>query len=124
MGIGGAYLCVYGMEGPGGYQLVGRTVPVWYLDVPTPGDEPDVPWLLRTFDQIRFHPVEADELLELRAQAAGGRAATSTIEPTTFRLADHLAFLETEADGDRGLPDQPASGLRRRARPMAGVGEL
>ncbi|MDB6082545.1 MAG: urea carboxylase, partial [Gammaproteobacteria bacterium] len=25
VGIGGAYLCVYGMEGPGGYQFVGRT---------------------------------------------------------------------------------------------------
>src|SRR4029453_9453981 len=24
VGIGGAYLCVYGMEGPGGYQLSGR----------------------------------------------------------------------------------------------------
>ncbi len=31
VGIGGIYLCVYGMEGPGGYQLVGRTVPVWRL---------------------------------------------------------------------------------------------
>src|SRR5262249_55444453 len=29
VGIGGVYLCVYGMEGPGGYQLVGRTGPVW-----------------------------------------------------------------------------------------------
>jgi allophanate hydrolase subunit 1 len=29
VGIGGAYLCIYGMEGPGGYQLVGRTVQVW-----------------------------------------------------------------------------------------------
>ena len=29
VGIGGAYLCVYGMEGPGGYQFVGRTVQVW-----------------------------------------------------------------------------------------------
>lgn len=26
VGIGGAYLCVYGMEGPGGYQFVGRTI--------------------------------------------------------------------------------------------------
>ncbi|MCP5775119.1 carboxyltransferase domain-containing protein, partial [Klebsiella pneumoniae] len=25
VGIGGAYMCVYGMEGPGGYQFVGRT---------------------------------------------------------------------------------------------------
>ncbi len=29
VGIGGAYLCVYGMEGPGGYQLFGRTIQMW-----------------------------------------------------------------------------------------------
>jgi urea carboxylase len=29
VGIGGAYLCIYGMEGPGGYQFTGRTIPVW-----------------------------------------------------------------------------------------------
>ncbi len=98
VGIGGAYLCVYGMEGPGGYQFVGRTVPVWYLDGPTPGAEPDVPWLLRPFDQIRFHPVSADELLDLRGRARAGELELA-IEPTTFRLADHTAFL-AENEGD------------------------
>ncbi|MCG7868615.1 MAG: urea carboxylase, partial [Candidatus Thiodiazotropha taylori] len=29
VGIGGSYLCVYGMEGPGGYQFVGRTLQMW-----------------------------------------------------------------------------------------------
>ncbi len=29
VGIGGAYLCIYGMESPGGYQLVGRTLQIW-----------------------------------------------------------------------------------------------
>jgi urea carboxylase len=29
VGIGGAYMCIYGMEGPGGYQLFGRTIQVW-----------------------------------------------------------------------------------------------
>lgn len=97
VGIGGAYLCVYGMEGPGGYQLVGRTVPVWYLDVPTPGDEPDVPWLLRSFDQIRFHPVEAAELVDQRAAAKAGELDLR-IEPATFRLAEHLELLERDRD--------------------------
>ena len=97
VGIGGAYLCVYGMEGPGGYQFVGRTVPVWYLDVPTPGDTPDVPWLLRSFDQIRFHPVDADALLDLRAQARAGELEVR-MEPATFHLGEHLAFLDAEAE--------------------------
>ena len=29
VGIGGAYMCVYGMEGPGGYQFFGRTLQMW-----------------------------------------------------------------------------------------------
>ncbi|WP_436770635.1 5-oxoprolinase/urea amidolyase family protein [Yinghuangia sp. YIM S09857] len=77
VGIGGVYLCVYGMEGPGGYQLVGRTVPVWRF---TDSDEP--PWLLRQFDLLRFRPVAADELLRLRAEVAAGRAGPEIREAT------------------------------------------
>nr|BFF25745.1 hypothetical protein GCM10025732_37100 [Glycomyces mayteni] len=29
VGIGGSYMCIYGMDSPGGYQLVGRTAPIW-----------------------------------------------------------------------------------------------
>ncbi|HET6408297.1 MAG TPA: urea carboxylase, partial [Chthoniobacteraceae bacterium] len=64
VGIGGAYMCIYGMEGPGGYQFVGRTLQVWNTWRQT-ADFPK-PWLLRFFDQIRYYPVEADELLALR----------------------------------------------------------
>ena len=40
VGIGGAYLCIYGMEGPGGYQFVGRTVQVWNRDGAGPALRP------------------------------------------------------------------------------------
>ncbi len=123
VGIGGAYLCVYGMEGPGGYQLVGRTVPVWYLDVPTPGDEPDVPWLLRSFDQIRFHPVGAEELLELRDRARAGELHLA-IEPTTFRLADHLAFLEEEAEGIAAFREEQQAAFAAERQRWKASGEL
>ncbi len=82
VGIGGVYLCIYGMEGPGGYQLVGRTVPVWRL-----GDGQSVPWLLRPFDRLRFVPVTADELAELRRQVAAGERDLDT-SPATFSLAE------------------------------------
>src|SRR5690606_32131133 len=64
---------VYGMEGPGGYQLVGRTVPVWIRHRPFRQTTTERPWLLRFFDQIRFHPVSAAELLDLRADMVAGR---------------------------------------------------
>ena len=98
VGIGGAYLCVYGMEGPGGYQFVGRTVPVWYLDVPTPATSPTCRGCCGCFDQIRFHPVERRRAARPPGRAPRPASSSSDIEPTTFRLADHLAFLDAEAD--------------------------
>ena len=93
VGIGGIYLCVYGMEGPGGYQLVGRTVPVWRLS-----DADEQPWLLRQFDLIRFTPVSAAELAHERAEIAAGRADLR-VSPATFSIAD-IHRIEQEAPVD------------------------
>lgn len=90
VGIGGAYLCVYGMEGPGGYQFVGRTVQVWSSRTP------EQPWLLRFFDRIKWYPVEAAELLDMRADMAAGRLALR-IEDGEFSLAGHQRFLADNA---------------------------
>jgi urea carboxylase len=94
VGIGGAYLCVYGMEGPGGYQFVGRTVQMWNTFKTTADFTPGKPWLLRFFDQIRFHPVGAGELLELREAFPHGRYKIR-IEEQEFRLREYHAFLRS-----------------------------
>jgi urea carboxylase len=92
VGIGGAYLCIYGMEGPGGYQFVGRTVQVWNRFRVTKDFEPGKPWLLRFFDQIRFYPVSAEQLVRHREDFLEGKFSL-TIEEETFRLRDYHAFL-------------------------------
>ena len=92
VGIGGAYLCVYGMEGPGGYQFVGRTCQMWNRQRQTADFTDGKPWLLRFFDQIRFYPVGEAELLEFREQFLRGRVKL-TVEETTFRFAEYRAFL-------------------------------
>jgi urea carboxylase len=89
VGIGGAFLCVYGMEGPGGYQLVGRTVPIWHA-----ADDP--PWRLRHFDELRFHPVAGAELAELRRASAAG-AWVPRVRDGGFSLAEHERFLAADA---------------------------
>ena len=71
VGIGGAYLCVYGMEGPGGYQLMGRTLQMWNRYGKTDAFAEGKPWLLRFFDQIRFYPVSAEEMEEIRGIPLG-----------------------------------------------------
>ena len=96
VGIGGAYLCVYGMEGPGGYQFVGRTVQMWNRFRNTTDFAPGKPWLLRFFDQIRFYPVSESRLLELREDFVRGRFQLR-VEQTTFRLRDYHAFLRSIA---------------------------
>jgi len=96
VGIGGAYMCVYGMEGPGGYQFVGRTLQMWnrYREVAAFDGKP---WLLRFFDQIRFYPVSADELLRIRQDFPLGRFHLN-IEHSHLNLADYQAFLTQEAE--------------------------
>ena len=94
VGIGGAYMCVYGMEGPGGYQLVGRTIQVWNTWKSTPAFAPGKPWSLRFFDQIRFYPVSAAELLDARERFPHGRYELK-IEETTFNLAEYQDFLNS-----------------------------
>jgi urea carboxylase len=97
VGIGGAYMCVYGMEGPGGYQFVGRTLQMWnrYREVAAFHGKP---WLLRFFDQIRFYPVSASELLQIRRDFPLGRFDLR-IEDSELALADYQDFLTQEAEG-------------------------
>ena len=101
VGIGGAYMCVYGMEGPGGYQFVGRTVQMWnrWRDARNGAAdfEAGKPWLLRFFDQIRFYPVSADELTQWRQDFPAGRAKLR-IEEGQFSLADYQRFLAENAE--------------------------
>ena len=91
VGIGGAYLCVYGMEGPGGYQFVGRTLQMWNRYRQT--EAFTRPWLLRFFDQIRFYPVSAQELQQIRRDFPLGHYPLN-IENTSFTLADYQLLLQ------------------------------
>jgi urea carboxylase len=143
VGIGGAYLCVYGMEGPGGYQFVGRTVQMWNRFRQTAEFTQGRRWLLRFFDQLRFYPVSAEELLQLRADFPYGRARLR-IEPATLRLRAYRSFLQENAasiarfkshqqaafDAERerwrrqGAEEAPEAGADRGPPDQDGVGAL
>ena len=105
VGIGGAYMCIYGMEGPGGYQLFGRTIQVWNTHRQTDAFVDGKPWLLRFFDQIRFFPVSHEELLAWRSDFPLGRRAIR-VEETEFRLSEYRAFLAENAEGIRRFQQQ------------------
>jgi urea carboxylase len=96
VGIGGAYMCIYGMEGPGGYQLFGRTSQVWNTYRKTDAFRAGKPWLLRFFDQIRFYPVSGKDLSDFRSAFIRGQASLK-IEPHVFRLKEYNRFLNDNA---------------------------
>src|SRR5215472_10356244 len=109
VGIGGAYLCVYGMEGPGGYQFVGRTVQMWNTFHATAEFPAGTPWLLRFFDELRFYPVSASDLLEIREGFPRGQYPLR-IEPRQFRLREYHAFLQSiKAEAERFKKHQQAA---------------
>jgi urea carboxylase len=97
VGIGGAYLCIYGMEGPGGYQFIGRTCQMWNRHKQTADFTDGKPWLLRFFDQIKFYPVSNAELTQFREDFPQGRVKLR-IEETTFKLRDYQRFLSENAE--------------------------
>ncbi|MBM4476644.1 5-oxoprolinase/urea amidolyase family protein [Rhodococcus hoagii] len=127
VGIGGAYLCIYGMEGPGGYQFVGRTTQVWNHRHPQSSGpfEDGTPWLLRFFDRIFWYPVEPDELLDLRADLAAGRGVGGIeIADGRFSLAEHEQFLTDNADSIAAFRASQAVAFAEERRRWADAGEF
>lgn len=89
VGIGGMYMCIYTMESPGGYQLVGRTIPIW--DKLTLGQQ-DRPWLLSQFDQVEYYPVTEAELDAYVEQVEHGKFVIE-IEESVFDHGDYTKWL-------------------------------
>jgi urea carboxylase len=98
VGIGGMYMCIYGMDSPGGYQLMGRTLPIWNKFLKNSQFSPNEPWLLRFFDQVAFYPVTEQQLTAERESFREGRT-TIRISEEIFDWAEHRRFLAEHAAG-------------------------
>jgi inhibitor of KinA len=63
-GLGGAQFCIYSVESPGGYWLLGRT-PLRLYD-----PEAAEPTLLRAGDRVRMRPIDRAEFDAIAASVA------------------------------------------------------
>jgi urea carboxylase len=80
------------------------------------GQVGDLPYLLRNFDQIRFHPVSAEELLEIRDAFPQGRYSVR-IEEREFRIKEYHAFLESiQGEAAKWKDRQQSAFLEERGR--------
>ena len=93
------------MEGPGGYQFVGRTLQMWNRHRQTAAFPQ--PWLLRFFDQIQFYEVDEVELARIREDFPLGHFPIE-IEETDFNLVDYQAFFRNTVRRSRGS-NRPSS---------------
>jgi urea carboxylase/allophanate hydrolase len=90
VGIGGQYLCIYGMDSPGGYQLIGRKVPIWDHWAVAKGKERM--WMFEVFDRIRFYPVSEETLDEARESEITDNLVKSG--DGELNLADYEAWIK------------------------------
>jgi urea carboxylase len=110
VGIGGPCYAIYPVESAGGYQLIGRTLPIY--DVQARNEVfRENPLLLRAGDRVRFHRVEEQELLQLFEDV---RADTYRyrIEDSPFDVGAHLEWAATvaeEADERRRRREEAAA---------------
>lgn len=87
VGVGGQYLCIYAIDSPGGYQLVGRTVPIW-----SEFGKSDKKWMFNVFDQLSFYPISEAELDASRERGDGSELVK--IEVGVFDLQSYEKWLE------------------------------
>jgi allophanate hydrolase subunit 1 len=96
VGLGGPCLAIYPVESPGGYQLFGRSLPVYDLQGRNAVFRQE-PLLLRPSDRVRFHRVEEEELMGLFEDVRTDRY-TYDIAEETFDVGDYLDAREQHRD--------------------------
>jgi urea carboxylase len=96
VGLGGPCFAIYPVESPGGYQIFGRSLPVYDLQGRNSAFR-DNPLLLRPGDRVRFHRVEEDELMGLFEDVRADRYAYE-IEEQPFDVGAHIDSVERLRD--------------------------
>jgi urea carboxylase len=96
-GWGGSCLSIYPSDSPGGYMMLGQTIPCFDLFGYKAGFSPERPWLFQDFDLIDFERVSE---AEMDAQLLRFRAGTYEWqwEKAEFDMAEHNKLLIDTAD--------------------------
>ena len=123
VGIGGAYMCVYGMEGPGGYQLVGRTVQVWNTHRVTPTFVEGCHGRCASSTRFAFIPCPRKNCRSCAATFCMALSILASRRPE-FNLARYEAFLDSIQPGIAAFKERQTQAFQRGARTLAGEWQL
>ena len=89
---GGSCMGLYNVESPGGYQLIGLSIPGVDILGSKNGYSLDRPWLFEDFDQLTFYEVGEEEYERQLALFHSGRYEYQW-EEVTFDMAEHNDLL-------------------------------
>ena len=92
-GIGGPIVTIYPIESPGGYQLLGRSIPVYDLKQRNPAFKKN-PVLLQPADRLEWETVTDDELEEVRREVFEGTYRYKIYPYESFSVKKYLDFVE------------------------------
>jgi allophanate hydrolase subunit 1 len=110
LGIGGPCYAIYPVESAGGYQLIGRSLPIY--DVRARNEVfRENPLLLRAGDRVKFHRVTEDELLQ-QFEDVHADTYRYRIEDAPFDVGaflDWTATVADEAEERRGRREEAAA---------------
>lgn len=93
VGHGGAFACIYSVEGAGGYQMFGLAAGPIFDPQQEAADLRESMIYFRPGDIVKFTPVSEDEYMELQKQVDAGTFRYTTV-PVEFDAAAALADRE------------------------------
>jgi len=110
VGIAGPCLAIYPVPSPGGYQLIGRTIPIYDPQQRNPAFAAN-PILMKPGDRVTFTRCTDDELIALRERVHDG-SYQYQIEEGELNVGEYLRHLETirpEAEAFRRRQQEAAA---------------
>src|SRR5437879_1886671 len=111
VGIGGPCVAIYPVASPGGYQLFGRTIPIFDLQQRNPAFKAN-PILLKPADRIQWVRVTDDELEAIRARVYDGTYRYKVVEYEALNVKAYRRFLDSVKDAVAAFQRRQAEAVK------------
>jgi len=116
VGIGGPCVAIYPVASPGGYQLFGRTIPIFDLKQRNPAFRAN-PILLKPADRIQWVRVTDDELEAIRVRVYAGTYRYKVVEYEALNVKAYRRFLDSVKDEVAAFQHRQAEAVKHVAIP-------
>ncbi len=117
VGIGGPCVFTYTTPTGGGYQLFGRTIPIFQFACKHPIFK-DGPFLYRNADRVKFHETTEKEVVDIYGHVHDKTDYEYQIEKGQIKAKEYLEWYDSEEvqSGMKALKSKQAEGVKKAPR--------